>query len=585
VLLLAAVWGGKFVHSSPTLHHFFLIGTLPLAWSVILYGLAASILPVWLLLAPRDYLSTFMKLGTIGLLAVGVLIVLPELKMPPVSKFADGTGLVVPGTLFPFCFITIACGAISGFHTLIASGITPKIISRESHARVVGYGAMCLESLVAIMALIAACTLEPDVYLAMNTSGGNAPTAAEKAAAIQKKIDNSGFVAFRQEGESRVLAPIHLDKARMEALAQEVGEPTLYGKTGGAATLAVGMATIFGRITHGKWMDIWYHFAIMFEALFILTTVDAGTRVGRYLLQDFLGGIWRPLGNTKNLWANLLASFLVVAGWGFFLVIGAANPDGGVKALWPIFGIANQLLASIALCLGTTILLKGQLTRGETGRPVYALALLIPLLWLLTVTFSAGFEKLFSQNPSIGFISGIQKLDKDLIPLTDKLSTATTAGDAAAVETAKRAIAANRQVRFNHAVDIPVTMILLGLAATIVAISAFEWWRLLTGRRKPDLTETEPVWLEESSIPSNRAPALGALGSIALGAALIKELSSEAAIEREMQRQSAEASDVMIEESERRSASHTPACQAHRRNRLRSYLAVVDRRSGNPRCC
>ncbi len=322
VLLLGAVWGGQFVHARGDWAALFTFGREPLAWWIIGYGLAASVLPVWLLLAPRDYLSTFMKLGTIFALAAGVLVALPRLKMPAISQFIDGSGPVVAGKLFPFCFITIACGAISGFHTLIASGTTPKIITRETYARPIGYGAMCLESLVAIMALIAACTLDPGVYLSMNVKGEPAATVATVTAL--------GF-------------PVSTEQ--MSKLAETVGEKTLFGRTGGAATLAVGMAGIFSTVAGHRWVDLWYHFAIMFEALFILTTLDAGTRVGRYLLQDVLGRLWRPLGETRSLGANVLASLLVAAGWGYFLIQGVRDPLGGINSLWPLFGMANQLLA------------------------------------------------------------------------------------------------------------------------------------------------------------------------------------------------------------------------------------------------
>src|SRR5436309_1554218 len=341
VCLLLAVWGGKRVHKTSRLAQMFGLHDITLAWTIILYGLAASVLPVWLLLAPRDYLSTFMKLGTIFALALGIFLVLPNLRMPAISRFVDGSGLVVAGGVFPFCFITIACGAISGFHTLISSGTTPKLITRESYARPIGYGAMCLESLVAIMALIAACTLDPGVYLSMYVKGDAAATVA--------KVSSLGF-------------PVTLDQ--MNQMANQIGEKTLFGRTGGAATLAVGMAQIFSRAVSGRWLDLWYHFAIMFEALFILTTLDAGTRVGRYLLQDMLGNFWKPLGDTKSLSANVLASVLMVCGWGHFLIQGVRDPLGGINSLWPLFGIANQLLASIALCLGTTIILKMTLQGG-----------------------------------------------------------------------------------------------------------------------------------------------------------------------------------------------------------------------------
>ncbi len=385
VLLLLAVWGGQFVSSHANLAQALTFKPEPLAWAIIIYGLAASVLPIWLLLAPRDYLSTFMKLGTIFALACGIFLVLPHLQMPPLSRFIDGSGPVVPGKLFPFCFITIACGAISGFHTLIASGTTPKMITRESYARPVGYGAMCLESLVAIMALVAACTLQPGVYLSMNVKGPPAAT-VEKVAAW-------GF-------------PVTTNQ--MDELAAQSGEKTLFGRTGGAATLAVGMSQIFSKAVNGRGLDLWYHFAIMFEALFILTTLDAGTRVGRYLLQDILGGVWKPLGDTKNITANVGASLLMVAGWGYFLIQGVRDPLGGINSLWPLFGIANQLLAAIALCLATTVVLKMQLARRaefKVGKPAFALVVLVPLIWLLLVTMTAGWEKIFNADPRIGFLA------------------------------------------------------------------------------------------------------------------------------------------------------------------------------------
>src|SRR5437660_410650 len=435
VCLLLAVWGGKLVHQSPETAHVFGLRDITVAWTIIIYGLAASVLPVWLLLAPRDYLSTFMKLGTIFALAVGIFLVLPNLQMPAISRFVDGSGLVVAGKVFPFCFITIACGAISGFHTLIASGTTPKILTRESYARPIGYGAMCLESLVAIMALIAACTLEPGVYLSMNVKG--------EAAATVAKVSSLGF-------------PVTVE--HMNALAGQSGEKTLFGRTGGAATLAVGMAQIFSRAVSGRWLDLWYHFAIMFEALFILTTIDAGTRVGRYLLQDMLGNIWKPLGETKNIGANLLASLLMVSGWGYFLVQGVRDPLGGINSLWPLFGIANQLLASIALCLGTTIILKMSLQSGSKvagreskgSRPALALVTLIPLVWLLAVTMTASVQKIFHSDPRIGLRAQAKDLNDKWPALREAVVAAKTAGDMTALSNAEKALHTNRVLHFNN---------------------------------------------------------------------------------------------------------------------------------------
>ena len=507
VLLLLAVWGGKFVHADAVWHARLKFGAEPLAWAIIGYGLLASVLPVWLLLAPRDYLSTFMKLGTIGALALGVFIVLPDLQMPAVTEFVDGSGLVVAGKLFPFCFITIACGAISGFHTLISSGITPKIITRESYARPIGYGAMCLESLVAIMAIIAACTLEPGVYLAMNIKG--------TPQQVVTKIGASGLTEFHGES-GRV--PVQIEDARMQQLAKDVGESTLYGRTGGAATLAVGMANIFSRVTAGRWIDLWYHFAIMFEALFILTTLDAGTRVGRYLIQDILGGIWKPLGDTRRISANIFSSVLVVVGWGYFLIQGVRDPLGGINSLWPLFGIANQLLAAIALCLGTTIILKIMLVR--KARAAFALVTLVPLLWLLTVTMTAGWQKIFHTDPKIGFLAAARTLDSDLSKLQQNASTPDTA----------KAIATNRSLRFNNLLDAGVAGTFLVLVALVVIVSVREWLRLIAGRANPRLQETEPVWLPSGDMPP--AQPAGAFGAAALAFTLLREISGQTAIDR-----------------------------------------------------
>ncbi len=514
-LLLAAVWGGQFVHESAAWSPAFTVPALTLAKWIIGYGLAASVLPVWLLLAPRDYLSTFMKLGTIFALAAGCFLVLPELQMPALTGFIDGSGPVVPGKLFPFCFITIACGAISGFHTLIASGITPKIITRETAARSVGYGAMCLESLVAIMAMIAACTLEPGVYLSMNIKVPG-PDAASIAAATVAQVNSYG-------------APFHVTVEQMTALADTVQEKTLFGRTGGAATLAVGMAHIFAGLFGKTMLGIWYHFALMFEALFILTTLDAGTRVGRYLIQDALGHVWKPLGDPGNLGANILASALIVAGWGYFLINGVLDPEGGTSALWPLFGIANQLLASIALCLATTILLKMQLTRQR--RPAVALVTLLPLAWLLTVTTTAAVQKVWHENPKIGFLAAARALDSKL-PALQQTAAAASADQLPA---AARAVKMNRTQQRNMRVDAFVTGGFLALVGAIVALSLREWALLLSRRKPAVLRETAPVWLPADA-PERPLPVMGA---IALGFTLLKEVSGEAAIDRERDRAAA----------------------------------------------
>ncbi len=565
VLLLLAVWGGQFVHGHPTLSKSFTFAGEPLAWIIIVYGAAASILPVWLLLAPRDYLSTFMKLGTIIALAAGVLLVLPDLKMPAITRFADGSGIVLAGKLFPFCFITIACGAISGFHSLISSGITPKIITRETHVRPVGYGAMCLESLVAIMALVAACTLEPGVYLAMNVKAEGSDAAAVAAATVAK-VNATGFT---------------VSTAEMDRLANEVGESSLYGRTGGAATLAVGMANIFSKVTQGRWLDLWYHFAIMFEALFILTTLDAGTRVGRYLLQDFLGHLSPRLGDTTSLPANAFASVLVVAGWGWFLIQGVRDPLGGINSLWPLFGIANQLLAAIALCLGTTVLLKMALQRKQS--PALALVTLIPLVWLITVTFTAGYQKMFHPAPAIGFRAGAEAARKRAADAVESLNRGGL-DDKAAAATLKARHTAQRQV-FNNELDFAVTGIFLGLGTWVLALSAREWIRLLAGQSAPRLSETEPVWLPESALREGR-PLAGAAGAAALALALAREWSGEAAVERQLQVRlacpvGAGQPRLLIDVPEVREALSPPGS-----DRQRAYLAAAAGRfEGVQRCC
>jgi len=512
VLLLFAVWGGKLVYEDAAWSRIFLLKDISLAWAIIIYGLAASVLPVWLLLAPRDYLSTFMKLGTIFALAAGIFLVLPDLKMPALTRFADGSGLVVAGKLFPFCFITIACGAISGFHTLIASGTTPKLITRESYARPIGYGAMCLESLVAIMAIVAACTMEPGVYFAMNVKGEAAVTAA--------KVASLGY-------------PVTV--GHMEELAKEVGEHTLFGRTGGAATLAVGMAQIFSKVVGHRWLDLWYHFAIMFEALFILTTLDAGTRVGRYILQDFLGNVWKPLGDTKAIGPNLFASGLMVVGWGAFLIQGVRDPLGGINSLWPLFGIANQMLAAIALCLATTIILKTSLIRKRSATagcsPTLALVTLFPLVWLLSVTFTAGIQKVWHSDARIGFnaAAAVAKEKRDVL-LIGLARLAPEQQPAQAKEIAQL----TKQI-FNFRLDTFVAIAFLVLVSAVVLLSVWEWTLLLSGRKSAVLREAEPVLLPDYAIAESARRAGGAAEAVALSLALAKELSGEAQFARAQQ--------------------------------------------------
>jgi len=444
LLVLLAIWGGQWASHTPSVGRFFTLTAPTLAILIIIYGFAASALPVWLLLAPRDYLSTFVKLGTIAMLALGIVALRPTLHMPALTRFIDGTGPVFAGNLFPFAFVTIACGAISGFHSLIASGTTPKLISRETETRMVGYGAMACESIVAIMAVVAACVMQPGTYFAINSPAGIVGQAPEAAAGT---ISSWGFPVTASD---------------MHVLAQDVGEQTLYNRTGGAPAFAVGMAQIFSHSIGGKaLMAIWYHFALMFEALFILTVLDAGTRVGRFMVQDALGHVWKPLGRTSWYPSILANSALIVAAWGYFLWQGVKDPLGGINSLWPLFGISNQLLATVALCVATTIIIK-------MGRPKYAPVTLVPLTWLVAVTFSASYYKVFDPNPRIGFLAHARLL---------------ASGANAAAPATERLI-------FNDRLDALVTAILIVLIAAILVESATEWIRVLAGRKQPVLRES-----------------------------------------------------------------------------------------------
>jgi carbon starvation protein len=412
-----------------------------------------------MLLAPRDYLSTFMKIGTVAVLGIVVLYVAPELHMPKLTSFVNGTGPVFAGTVFPFVFITIACGAISGFHALISSGTTPKLLDNEEAVRSVGYGAMITEMLVALMALVTACALEPGQYFAIN-AGMNKTLPPDQVVAAISALENGRY-------------PVTLES--MQGLAASLGEKTMFGRTGGAPTFAVGMAQLFARAFGPGWTSFWYHFAIMFEALFILTTIDAGTRVGRFILQDFLGGLWAPLGDTRSLPANVFASGLLVAAWGYFLYQGVVDPLGGINTLWPLFGIANQLLAVIAFCLGTTVLLK-------MGRARFAAVTLLPLLFLLSATFSAGWIKLFHPDPKMGFVAGARLWAQKI---------------ASSQPPSPKELAVWHAQHFNLQVDIAVTSFFLLAVAVIFLGCLHHWVGIWKGSRSAVLREDPYVPLPD----------------------------------------------------------------------------------------
>ena len=449
VLLLLAVAGGGWLDHQPGLRVLFDHSGLPLAWAVIAYGFAAAILPVWLLLAPRDYLSTYMKLGTVVLLTAAIVWMQPSVKMPALTQFIDGSGPIFGGKLFPFVFITIACGAISGFHALIASGTTPKLLSNERDIRMIGYGGMALESFVAIMAMIAATVLDPGVFFAINSPAG---VVGKEAAAAVAKITAWGY-------------PVTVEQ--MALLAQQMGEATLFARTGGAPSLAVGMASIFGSAFGQGMLALWYHFAIMFEAIFILTTLDAGTRVGRFMLQDMLGNIWPKLGETSWYPSVLLSSGLVVAAWGYFLYIGVIDPNGGVNILWPLFGISNQILAAIALSVATGILVK-------SGKLKHAWITALPLTWLVIVTSSAAWEKITSPDVRIGFLAAANDLSGKL---------------AAGVLPPEKAASAPALI-FNQRLDAVLTLFFVCLLWLIVFDMLRICARHMNGKAVPPLSET-----------------------------------------------------------------------------------------------
>ena len=440
VLVMAAVVGGQWVSQSPSAAGVFTLSAATLAALIMIYGFSASALPVWLLLAPRDYLSTFVKLGTVAVLAMGIVLIRPTLHMPALSRFIDGSGPVFAGYLFPVAFITIACGAVSGFHSLISSGTTPKLIAREPQTRMVGYGAMMAESFVGIMAIVAACTLQPGTYFAVNSGAGMVGGSPASAVAA---ITQWGF-------------PVTADQ--MAELARQAGEKTLFFRTGGAPAFALGMAKIFSESLGGKAMALWYHFAIMFEALFILTVLDAGTRAARFMLQDALGHIWKPMGRTSWYPSIISTSALLVAAWGWFLWQGVRDPLGGVNTLWPIFGICNQLLATVALCVATTIIVK-------MGRARYMWVTLAPLAWLIAVTFSAALHKIFNPNPLIGLLAHARQLAAG--PATTDLSHRI----------------------LNDRLDTVVCGLLLVLISVIVIESARQWLSVILGRKEASTHE------------------------------------------------------------------------------------------------
>ncbi len=452
VLVLLAVVAGGWVAASPTWAPWFSAEGTTIVWLLVIYGFVASVLPVWILLSPRDYLSTFLKVGTIGMLAFGILLTLPEMHMPAVTQFIDGTGPVFTGKLFPFVFITIACGAVSGFHALISSGTTPKMVRRESDTRMVGYGSMLTESFVGVMALIAATILDPGVYFAINSPAG---VVGGTLQAATETISNWGFVVTPEQ---------------MESLAEAMGESTLLARTGGAPSLAVGMAQIFSGMFGGSGIAVWYHFAIMFEALFILTTIDAGTRVGRFMLQELLGHVWEPLGRTSWYPSIVLSSALVVMGWGYFLYQGVVDPLGGINSLWPLFGISNQLLAAVALCVGTTVIIK-------MGKAKHAWSTIVPLVWLLVVTTAAVFDKAFSADPRHGFLAHARSFD-------EVLARGELPANVSSVEAA-------RQMMFNDRLNASLALVFLAVVFLVLIASIREWY-LITSKKKEAVMHEAP---------------------------------------------------------------------------------------------
>jgi carbon starvation protein len=461
VLIIGALYAGRWVAEQPSLAATFTMSGVSVAIAVMIYSFMASVLPVWFLLAPRDYLSAFVKIGVVAALAIGILVTLPPLHMPALTQFTDGTGPVFAGKVFPFAFITIACGAISGFHALVSSGTTPKMLDSEPDARMIGYGSMLMESFVAVMALIAACALTPGVFFAINAPAGVIGSTAASAAEWAR---TAGFT---------------LNPADLVALARQVGEQTLLSRTGGAPSLALGMAQIFSNaLGGGAALALWYHFAIMFEALFILTTLDAGTRVGRFMLQDLGRHVWEPFGRVSWYPAVVLSSALIVAMWGHFLYQGVLDPLGGINSLWPLFGISNQLLATVALCVGTTVFIK-------MGKAKYSYITIMPLIWLTIVTMSAGWEKLFSPEAKLGFLAHAKVIQGQVASGTLP----------AAIKTLTDA----RRMIFNDYLDAAVTVFFMVSVVVILAASLQEWVACLRGTKE----------VISSEVPFEIAPAAG----------------------------------------------------------------------------
>jgi carbon starvation protein len=456
-LLILAIFAGGWISESSAYAEAWTFTPNQLVLALVVYGFVASVLPVWLLLAPRDYLSTFMKIGTIILLAVGIAITLPPIHMPKFTEFAfNGQGPVFAGALFPFVFITIACGALSGFHSLVASGTTPKLIQKESQVRMIGYGAMLMESFVAVMAMIAATVLDPGVYFAMNA---NPVLLGDTVQSASQAVSSFGF---------------SVDPQTLTNTAQNVGEESIIGRTGGAPTLAVGISQIFSAVIGGTALQaFWYHFAIMFEALFILTTVDAGTRVGRFMIQDLVGNVWQPFARTSWLPGNLIASALIVGGWGYFLYAGVNDPLGGINQLFPLFGIANQLLAAVALTVGTTILIK-------MGKLRYAWVTALPLAWDAAVTLTASWQKIFSPDPAIGFFAQRAAAAESIE--SGKLSETLKALKAESIQDA-------HQILINTTVDGVLSILFAAMIIIVIADAARVWYGLIWGGKQPEMSE------------------------------------------------------------------------------------------------